>query len=311
MPLLFAVAVVLAISMFVLQSRDQWHFATLVARARPEWLLLGALFQLATYYSEARIWQRPLQRARVHAPLRDFIGLGLAKLFLDHTVPTAGLSGTFLVVRALDRRGVPRAASMAGVVVMLVSHYLSHGFGMIAALTWVVLTGTFTPFLLLPAGIFACLAIALPSALLYMAGGGQRLPGWVRRVPLLRSALLAVAEADPDVARDGRLIARCTFLQLSVLLLDALTLWAMLLALGLTVDPAPVCASFMFSTLARILGIVPGGLGVFEVVSVATLRAVGVPVAAGIAATLMFRGFSFWLPLLPATIFARRETKDA
>jgi Mg2+-importing ATPase len=305
----FAVALLLGVSAFVAQSTQQWQFATLLARVRPEWLLLGALLQLGTYYGEARIWQCSLERARVYEPLRHYIGLSLAKLFLDHTVPTGGLSGTLLLVRALDRRNVPRAASMAAVVVMLVSHYFAHGIGLICALGLVLWHGDFTLYLLLPSLVFAALAIGLPSALL-STSGGQGLPPWVKRVPLLRSALTALAEASPEVSRDRKLIAHCTALQLSVLLLDALTLWAMLLSLGLSVNPVPVCASFMLSTLARILGIVPGGLGVFEAVSVATLSAVGVPVAAGLAATLLFRGFSFWLPLIPATVFAHRETRE-
>jgi Mg2+-importing ATPase len=96
---------------------------------------------------------------------------------------------------------------------------------------------------------------------------------------------------------------------LFVVVLDALTLWTMLGALGLEVHPAPVFASFMLSTLARILSLVPGGLGVFEVASVASLRLMGVPVGAGLAATLLMRGFSFWLPMLPATLFAHREAR--
>jgi Mg2+-importing ATPase len=268
------------------------------------------LLQLGTYYGEARIWQCGLERAGMRESLRHFVGLSLAKLFLDHTVPSGGLTGTLLVVRAFDRRGVPRSASMAAVVVMLVSHYLAHGLALIGALALVVLHGDFTPYLLLPSLVFAVLAIGLPAGLLATSGGGRGLPAWARRVPLLRSALTALAEAAPEVARDGKLIAHCTALQLSVLLLDALTLWAMLLSLGIVVEPLPVCASYMLSTLARILGIVPGGLGVFEAVSVATLRALGVPVAAGLAATLLFRGLSFWLPLLPATVFAHRETRD-
>ena len=83
----------------------------------------------------------------------------------------------------------------------------------------------------------------------------------------------------------------------------------MLRALGLEVNPAPVFASFMLSTLARTLGVVPGGLGVFEAVSVATLKLVGVPVSAGLAATLLFRFFTFWLPMVPGLILARRETR--
>src|SRR5205085_2539111 len=111
--------------------------------------------------------------------------------------------------------------------------------------------------------------------------------------------LRALSQADPRIAHDRRLNANCTLLQLSVIALDAATLWTMLCALGLRVSPLAVFASFMLSTLVRILGVLPGGLGVFEVASVATLRLMGVPVAAGLAATLLFRGFSFWLPMLP------------
>ena len=61
-------------------------------------------------------------------------------------------------------------------------------------------------------------------------------------------------------------------LQGAIFLLDAGTLWSMLCALGLSVPPALVFASFVLSTLARTLAPVPGGLGIFEAASVATLK---------------------------------------
>jgi uncharacterized membrane protein YbhN (UPF0104 family) len=54
---------------------------------------------------------------------------------------------------------------------------------------------------------------------------------------------------------------------------------------------------------------VPGGLGIFEAASVAMLKAIGVPIAAALAATLLYRGFSYWLPMAPGILFARRETR--
>jgi uncharacterized membrane protein YbhN (UPF0104 family) len=42
---------------------------------------------------------------------------------------------------------------------------------------------------------------------------------------------------------------------------------------------------------------------------VTTLKLIGVPVAAGLAATLLFRFFTFWLPMAPGLILARRETR--
>jgi uncharacterized protein (TIRG00374 family) len=307
---LFGAALLIGVAMLASQREQQLRFAELITRSRPEWLLLGFLLQLGTYVAEARIWQHSLLRARFARPLRSYIGLGLAKLFLDHTVPTGGVTGTLLVVRGLDRRRIPRDASMAAVVTGLVSHYLAHAFAVVVALIVIWRSGGFSNYVLVPALAFAALAVLMPTLLLAASGGARKVPRWLARVPLLRTALLAVADARPDVARDLSLTLRCTLLQLTIVVLDALTLWAMLLALGAVVDPAAVFASFMLSTLARILGIVPGGIGVFEAVSIASLRVMGVPLAAGLAATLLYRGLSFWLPMLPASVFAHREARS-
>jgi uncharacterized membrane protein YbhN (UPF0104 family) len=39
------------------------------------------------------------------------------------------------------------------------------------------------------------------------------------------------------------------------------------------------------------------------------LRLMGVPFEAALSATLLFRGFSLWLPLIGGMILARREMK--
>ena len=178
---------------------------------------------------------------------------------------------------------------------------------MILALAVVWVHGDLSLFIVLPAVLFVPLAAAIPTTVL-LVSRGRALPRWITRLPLIKRILGALVEATPGIAHDVWLIARCTGLQLVIFVLDAATLWVMLWALGLAVHPAPVFASFMLSTLARTLGPIPGGLGVFEAASVATLKLMGVPVAAGLAATLLFRGFSFWLPMVPGLVFARRES---
>jgi hypothetical protein len=41
------------------------------------------------------------------------------------------------------------------------------------------------------------------------------------------------------------------------------------------------------------------------------LRSHGVPIEAALAATLLLRGFTFWLPMLPGLWIARREMRAA
>ena len=304
----FGLGLLVAVVMFATHHSQEMAFAQLVLHSKPAWLLVALLLQMGTYMTDARIWQRVLSLANIFKPLRSFVGLGLSKLFMDQAIPSVGLSGTLLVIRALDHRGVPRGASMAAVVIDLVSYYAAYTLALCIALVIAWVHGDLTPLMAVPAGIFAPLAAAVPMALLWVSRG-RTLPGWLKRLPFIKPALQALGEATPAIAHDVSLITRCTGLQLAILALDAGTLWIMLRALGLAVNPAPVFASFMLSTLARTLGVVPGGLGVFEAVSVATLKLIGVPVAAGLAATLLFRFFTFWLPMAPGLIFARSEAK--
>jgi len=305
---LFGLAILVAVALFVAHRSEEQEFARLVAHAEPAWLLLGLVLQMGTYVADALIWQRIIVRAGISRPLWSYMGLGLAKLFMDQLVPSGGMSGTLLVVRALDRRGIPRGTSMAAVVIDLVSYYAAYVAALAIALGVVTVYGDLTLFIILPAAIFAPVAAGIPTVLFLMSRG-RKLPQWIPRLPIVGSGLRALAEATPDIAHDGSLIARCTSLQVAIILLDAGTLWIMLCALGLSVSPAQVFASFMLSTLARTLGPVPGGLGILEAASVGTLKLMGIPIAAGLAATLLFRGLSYWLPMAPGILLARRETR--
>ena len=59
------------------------------------------------------------------------------------------------------------------------------------------------------------------------------------------------------------------------------------------------------------MGFVPGGLGSFEAASVLTLQLSGVALPEALSATLLFRGLSFWLPMLPGVGFARAAGRSA
>ena len=115
-----------------------------------------------------------------------------------------------------------------------------------------------------------------------------------------------VVGADASLARDTHLLASAVALQGSIVLLDAATVWILIRALGVTASAGGVFASFVIASLIRTMGIVPGGLGTFEATSVLTLRMTGVEVPVALSATLLFRGFSFWLPMLPGYWCSRR-----
>ena len=65
--------------------------------------------------------------------------------------------------------------------------------------------------------------------------------------------------------------------------------------------------AFVIASVAGAITLLPGGIGSFEAGAIGTLLLLGVPLEGAVAGTLMFRGFSLWLPLVPGLLMARKD----
>jgi uncharacterized protein (TIRG00374 family) len=74
---------------------------------------------------------------------------------------------------------------------------------------------------------------------------------------------------------------------------NALTQWAVFLALGHRVDPWVVAAAVALGATAGTLTATPGGLGGTEAAMIAFYDALGIDPAVGAAGTLLFRAVHF------------------
>jgi uncharacterized protein (TIRG00374 family) len=286
------------------------HFAQLAEQARPKWLLVALLLQAGTYVCTAAVWYQTLRYAQVRYSLLSLLPLSLAKLFSDQAVPSGGASGASFFVAALKRRAVPMEVCMAILLVSLVTYYTAY---LIAALTSVGLLWFYHAidlWIVAVVGVFCLVAAAIPAGALWMQHWRTRaLPTVLMRSPGLRDLLQGFRHAPSHLLRNPSLVAKVTVFQAAVFLLDAATLWAMLHAVGQDASLLVAFPSFMVASIVATLSPVPLGLGTFEASSVGMLNALGVPVEAGLTATLLLRGFTLWLPMLPGLWLARRELR--
>jgi len=296
----------------VLHRGDIEQFGELAARAHPLWLLAGGALQAATYVCAGGVWYLVLDRAGSRRPLAAMIPLSLAKLFTDQAVPLGGISGTLMVVHGLTRRGIPSRLAMAALLVGLVSYYGAYLLGVLAAIAILAMRYSVNAAILGAAAAFSMVAVGIPAfVLLFVRHAGTRLEKYVTRIPGARSLLAQIADAPAELLRDPTLVGVTTLLQLAVFLLDAATLAVMLAAIGAAdADVLGVFASLMIASVAATIGPTPLGLGTFESVCVATLALVGVRLEAALAATLLLRGLTLWLPMLPGLWIARRELRQ-
>jgi len=94
-------------------------------------------------------------------------------------------------------------------------------------------------------------------------------------------------------------------------LFDYAALVVCLYAVGALVDPVPVLLAFVLANVLAMIPLTPGGLGFVEAGLTGALTVAGVPAAEAVLGTLLYRLFSYWLPLpvgaIASTLFARRR----
>jgi glycosyltransferase 2 family protein len=307
---LLAALLVGGVVVAALHWADVKQFGKLVEEAKPIWLLAAAGLQLATYVGLAAQWWVALKRGCSEESPASLLRLTFAKHFADQVVPTAGMSGNVLLVDRLVNLGVPRNIAVAALLLEILAYYFSYAAGALWLLVVLWWKSRMSPLLAGAVLAFLVVAAAIPSAVLWLHRRGQgRIPRWIARWGKARHFFELVGEAPRDLVRDPWLILVVTGLNLAVFVADALTMQCCLLALGVHAPLSAGYVAFMLASIAVILGPVPMGLGSFEAVSIAMLRLFGVPFEAALSATLLFRGFTLWLPLVPGGILLRHEMK--
>jgi glycosyltransferase 2 family protein len=291
---------------------DVKRFGKLLTEAKPLWLGVAALLQLATYVGLAAQWWLVLRRGRTPEEGGDLFRLTLAKHFADQVIPTAGVSGNVILVDRLVHLGVPRTNAVAALLLQIIAYYLSYALGALWVLIVLWWKSRSSLLLILAVLVFLIVAGGIPLLVLWLHRRGQeRIPKWIAKWSKAKRFFELIGEAPGGLIRDPSLIAWLTVLNLGVFIADAATMQACVEALGVHAPLSAGYVAFMFASIAVILGPIPMGLGSFEAVSIAMLRLFGVPFEAALSATLLFRGFTLWLPLIPGGILLRHEMKAA
>ena len=262
--LLVGVVALGAVLVGLSQLGEAEAFLALARRASPQWLLVGLGMQAATYATEAAAWGIVLRAGgRGLAPSRLYI-LAVIGLFTSQAVPSGGISGTVVVVRGMTAAGAPRRLAVAAVIVDLLGYYLAFGATLAGALALLWARRDLPPAVLAMAGGIAVLGGTICGGTLWLATPGRVIPPRTRRIPGLSTALEWLGDADQSLVRAPRLIGGAALSRLGNFVADGLTLWACLRAVGTELGPADAIAACVVGTLARTIGMVPGGLGTFE-----------------------------------------------
>ena len=286
------------------------QFLALAQRAEPKWLLLAMMLQVATYVSEAGVWYLALRRAGQPRTLVSLVPLGIAKLFSDQAMPSGGVSGTAFFISALRRRNVAAHLCMATLLLSMITYYAAYVVAALVSILLLWLYHAIRIWMVAVVVVFALVAVGIPAGALWLRRFGNReLPGYLLWIPGLDDLMSAIAHAPGELLRSPSLLVASGVLHGSVFILDAATLWVMLQVVDMPASFWVALPSFVLASMVATVGPIPLGLGTFEVTCVTMLGLLGVPLDAALTATLLLRGFTLWLPMLPGMWLARRALR--
>lgn len=301
-----------ALVFFIASHRTEAEqFTLIVIHAKPEWVLLAVFLQACTYVCAGGVWNAVIRAAGHRVSLRALARFSVEKLSMDQLVPLGGISGNVAVFQAMRRLGLPHRIAVEALLVDVFAHYIAYALTALLAIAILWMRDAVTPIVVSLFVVFGAFLLLVPSGLLWMIRHrGSGLPPRLMRLRIVSGIARAVRNISRDSVFSPRLLGTATAFSCGVFLLDAMTLWAVMHLTGAPVDIFSAFVALVVASIAGTISFLPGGIGGFEAGCVFTLHLLGTPVEAALTGTLLLRGLSLWLPLLPGLYMVRRDIAD-
>jgi uncharacterized protein (TIRG00374 family) len=300
---------------------DTWHR---IEDGSPYWMFLALLFTVGMFGGYVMMFRGVFVRAPGGERIgwRESYQITMAGLAASRIFAAGGAGGLVLTAWALRRAGMRKRMVADTTLSFLILTYFPYVLSLIVCglgLRLGIFPGE-APFGLtvVPAAFaFIALAVGLsialvPTDLQRRLGGWSREGGRIADVAQKLAHLPASASAGMRDAlahvrsRDPALFGAFLFWGFQILVL-----WAAFKAFGDAPPAAVLVQAFFVGMLGNLLPM-PGGVGGVEGGMIASFVAFGVDGGLAVVAVLIYRAFTFWLPLIPGVIayFQLRKTVE-
>ena len=300
---------------------DTWHR---IEDGSPYWMFWALLFTVGMFGGYVMMFRGVFVRAPGGERIgwRESYQITMAGLAASRIFAAGGAGGLVLMAWALRRAGMRRRVVADTTLSFLILTYFPYVAALIVCglgLRLGIFPGE-APFgLTVVPAVFAFMALAIGLSIALIPTDLQRrLGGWEREggrfaqiaqnlahVPASASAGMRDALAHVR-SRDPALTGAFLFWAFQILVL-----WAAFKAFGDSPPAAVLVQAFFCGMLGNLLPM-PGGVGGVEGGMIASFVAFGVDGGLAVVAVLVYRAFTFWLPLIPGVIayFQLRRTVE-
>jgi phosphatidylglycerol lysyltransferase len=322
--LLLLLAVVL-LWLVVARFAELHELRRVVAQFKWNWMLAAVACQITYFGLLAASYRAAFATLGVSTRHRDLVPLVLGSLFVSVVMPAGGAGGTALFTEDLIRRGKPGARAATGVLLQLIADSTAFSLLLISGIFVLFIeggpkayeVGAVAILFLLTASLSGLLwlAMARPLWLHRLFVASQRTADWLFG-RFKRSLTLAEDWAGKDaegfnqaaaaVARHRLRLAETVALALLGHLAEVATLYLLFVAFDFPIKAGPLIVGYAVGMLFWIVSVTPQGIGVVEAATALAFISMGIPGTVAAIVAVVFRGLSFWMPMLLGFIAVQR-----
>lgn len=307
------VTVILLVGILFLSRHELLHAWELLSQVNLWILLLMIPLQVLVYYAGGEMIFSYLKGKGqiLNTKRQELIRIALEGNFVNHILPSGGVSGVSYLTWRLGYLNVPPGRATMAQVVRHASGFFAFGVLLLLSLFLVTLDGTLNRWIILASAmLFGLMTITILSGV-YLLSSKHRIDkfsSWIYRLlnmvirrvtfgkrrKLLNESTIQTFLDDMhrdflELRADKRLLKKPFLWGIVYTLGDAGMFMIAFWALGEVFNPAPVLIAYGVATLVGFFVLTPGGAGAYEAVMVTFLAFAGIAGGVAIAGILLAR----------------------
>jgi uncharacterized protein (TIRG00374 family) len=294
-------------------------------------LLLLIPLQVINYDAYARLYMRIFEILGTKVRYRALYRLSLELTFVNHILPSGGISGISYFSVRMRNEGVSATQATLAQIMKFMLLFISFQPLLVLALLLLALRGHANSFILILASSLITLLLVGTFIGIYIIESRQRIKSFLTfGTKFLNWSIGLVRRKHPETIsihraqdafielHDNYMILKKNSSQLKMPFLYALianiteiaAVYVVYIAFGELVNVGAVIMGYAVANFAGLISVLPAGIGIYEGLMTATLAATGIPASLSIPVTLMYRVLNMIIQIIPGYYFYQKSVRQ-
>lgn len=295
-------------------------------------LLLMLPAQMLNYHSYARLYQSFFKILGHKIGYRSMLRTVSELNFVNSIFPSGGISGFSYFGLRMKAQGFNTGMATLVQMMRFVSIFISFQLLLFLGLFVLAIGGQASHLTVLVAGSLATLLVAMTFVMVYVVSSQRRIKTFFTFLTQVLNRLIhifrprhpetisipRVQSIFSDLHENYKLL-RSRLSETKKPLLYALlaniaeltTIYVVYVAFGYFVNPGAVIIAYAVANFAGLVSVLPGGVGIYEVLMTAVLATAGVPPGISIPVTVMYRILNLLIQLPAGYYFYHKTVTSA